>query len=187
MNVQILLPTEYIITYLIFFGGIGFLIYGGVGALFGIFLGPIGLAIAAIFKLKGSIVSSTEKDSSKTKDIEDTVQKWKLLISVDPEVRDASKVIERFCLENGYNNNLAQKMLAQRYFKLNEKKYLAELVSQIKEESWEKMEEGVEIKKASGKIAKLSVTKDNQYCYKSDLTGQTKIFDSIEEARKYFK
>lgn len=128
---------------------VGYIIDEGRGALWGLFLGPIGWIIAAILKGKakttpdrlsnaayssGSVFSVTDVQRAPPTVESEDQRKWKVLKEVDAEIFAASEKVSQ--LDPSLDD-----ILASKYLTLNDKQYLKNLTDSIIQIHSEKLTE----------------------------------------------
>jgi hypothetical protein len=189
-----------IVLTLFLFGLVGFFIDRDRGFVWGFFLGPIGWIIAAILKEKhGLAVDSRNNTSSITTPVNTTKnnigntispnsKKWSVLKEIDPDIKRICDDIYRFAQENKFDPVEIEGEVRIKFFDMGEdKKYLDNIVAAslaVPRERVITVVDKLEIKSGGRKVI-LNVTDDGKF-NALNYAGEVKVFDSIEEARKYF-
>lgn len=164
--------------------GVGAAIDRGKGALWGLFLGPIGWIIAAILKSKDAdsivtVVNSEKTVRNRKEKVTDKREpkKWSILKEIDADIRSAANRIRMI-------DDRLELVLAEKFLELDDKRYLDNLVASIIEKKSEHLTVLVQNHITPNRLSDGSILHNGYVAFadkgKFIVCGQ--FFDSAEDA-----
>ncbi len=178
--------------------GVGAIIDGRQGALWGFFLGPIGWVIASIRRLERRAPAKPTTTASKHTETEQSqareaappafdLKKWGILKDVDADIRAASDRVSEI-------DPLLDGILAEKYLTLSDKSYLEQLVVKIISDAKLKRSKekfiGHDVKPGIYEVTgmfRLRVMPDRSVIILSNLSGELSNYERFDDLEQFFQ